>query len=184
MDLNKLPNYTIEDIYNLPDGTRAELIDGELYMMAPPKRFHQKLITFFVWKIRNHIEQQQGSCEVYPAPFAVFLNADDKTYVEPDISVICDSDKLTDSGCLGAPDWVIEVVSPSSQKMDYGTKLFKYRTAGVLEYWIVDPSDKSILIYDFHEKTKESAEKYTFQDTVASHTIQGLSLCLAELTAA
>ena len=73
------------------------------------------------------------------APFAVFLNADDKNYVEPDISVICDKSKLTDKGCNGAPDWIIEIVSSGSRRMDYYTKLFKYRTAGVREYWIVDP---------------------------------------------
>ena len=179
MDLNKLPNYTIEDIYNLPDGTRAELIDGELYMMAPPKRFHQKLITFFVWKIRNHIEQQQGSCEVYPAPFAVFLNADDKTYAEPDISVICDSDKLTDSGCLGAPDWVIEVVSPSSQKMDYGTKLFKYRTAGVLEYWIVDPAKERVTVYYYEEDAAPVI--YPFASSVEVNIFPGLCITIADL---
>lgn len=69
----------------------------------------------------------------------MFLNGDDKVYVEPDISVICDRDKLTDKGCAGAPDWVIEVASPGSRKMDYFVKLFQYQAAGVREYWIVDP---------------------------------------------
>ena len=72
----QLDHYTIEDIYNLPDGQRAELIDGELYMMATPSRVHQKFVHFFDWTIGNYIHSKDGDCEVYPAPFAVFLNAD------------------------------------------------------------------------------------------------------------
>ena len=68
----------------------------------------------------------------------------DKTYVEPDISVVCDENKLDDKGCNGAPDWIIEIVSPGSRRMDYGIKLFKYRSAGVREYWIVDPENKEL----------------------------------------
>ncbi len=98
-----------------------------------------------------------------PSPFAVFLNADNKTYVEPDISVICDKDKLTDEGCMGAPDWIIEVVSPSSHAMDYIKKLLKYGTAGVREYWIVDLAKERITVYNFEN---ESAEEYTFSDKI------------------
>ena len=116
--------YTIDDIYALPDGERAELIDGEMYMMAPPGRKHQQLVHFFDWIIGAYIRDKKGDCEVYPAPFAVFLNADNKTYVEPDISVICDPSRLDDRGCNGAPDWVIEIVSPGSKRMDYFIKLF------------------------------------------------------------
>ena len=132
--------YTIDDIYSLPDGERAELIDGRIYYMAPPNRKHQTI-----------------------APFAVFLNEDDTNDVEPDISVICDPDKLNDKGCFGAPDWIIEIVSPSSRRMDYFTKLFKYRTAGVREYWIVDPDRKRIVVYDFES---EDTKDYSFSDTV------------------
>ena len=126
--------YTIHDIYALPDGERAELIDGKIYNMTPPKRIHQKLVAQLTKLIGNYIEAKDGDCEVYPAPFAVFLNEDDKTYVEPDISVICDKNKLDDRGCFGAPDWIIEIVSPSTERMDYGIKLFKYRSAKVREY--------------------------------------------------
>lgn len=111
--------YTIDDIYALPDGQRAELIDGRLYMMAPPRRIHQKLVNRLSQTITNYIDAKHGSCEVYPAPFSVVLNQDDKNYVEPDISVICDMDKLDEYGCNGAPDWVIEVVSPSDPQRDY-----------------------------------------------------------------
>ena len=93
--------YTIADIYALSDGQRAELIDGQMYMMTPPSRRHQRITLELAAIINNYIKGNGGSCEVDIAPFAVFLNADDKNYVEPDISVICDADKLTDKGCTG-----------------------------------------------------------------------------------
>jgi len=114
----QLDYYTIEDIYNLPDEQRAELIDGELYMMAMPSRIHQELVSDFTYLIKDYIKNKDGDCKVYPSPFAVFLNANNNIYVEPDISVVCDKDKLTDEGCKGAPDWIIEIVSPSSRAMD------------------------------------------------------------------
>ena len=155
--------YTIKDIYNLPDGQRAELIDGQIYYMAPPSRRHQRIILSLSRQIADYIDAKNGTCEVDITPFAVFLNEDAKTYVEPDISVICDSDKLTDQGCKGAPDWIIEIVSPGSRKMDYFTKLFKYRTAGVREYWIVDPIKNFVIVYNFD---KSDSEQYTFADTI------------------
>lgn len=157
--------YTIADIYALSDGQRAELIDGQMYMMTPPSRRHQRITLELSTIINNYIKGNGGSCEVDIAPFAVFLNADDKNYVEPDISVICDADKLTDKGCTGVPDWIIEIVSPSSRRMDYYTKLFKYRTAGVREYWIVDPEKNRIMVYSF--ESQDTAE-YTFSETVKS----------------
>ena len=163
MPLLQREDYTVEDIYALPEGTRAELIDGQIYYMAPPSRRHQNLLFSISRVIADYIDQKGGSCEVDIAPFAVFLNENDKNYVEPDIAVICDTSKLNDRGCSGAPDWIIEIVSPASRKMDYFTKLFKYRTAGVREYWIVDPVKNLILIYNFD--TSDS-EQYTFTDTI------------------
>lgn len=155
--------YTIDDIYALPEGQRAELIDGQIYSMVPPKRIHQRLVHQFERIIGNYIVEKHGDCEVYPAPFAVFLNADNKNYVEPDISVICDKNKLDEYGCNGAPDWIIEIVSPGSRKMDYNIKLFKYRTAGVKEYWIVDYEKNLVMVYDFQN---EDGDDYTFSDTI------------------
>lgn len=93
--------YTSEDYWNLPEGERAELIDGKFYDMALPSRIHQKLVFTISRIIGNYIADHRGSCEVYPAPFAVNLDADDKNWAEPDISVICDPNKLTDRGCSG-----------------------------------------------------------------------------------
>lgn len=155
--------YTIDDIYNLPEGQRAELIDGQIYMMAPPNRQHQEIVGELFRKIANYIYSSNGVCKPYTAPFAVFLNEDDRNYVEPDISVICDPNKLNDKGCSGAPDWIIEIVLPGSQRMDYMTKLFKYRTAGVREYWIVDKQKNRITVYNFRNN---DVSEYTFSDAV------------------
>lgn len=163
MELPKEKLYTIDDIYDLPDGQRAELIDGEMYMMSPPGRKHQKILNYINTEINLFIRNNKGNCEVYPAPFAVFLNADDKTYVEPDISVICDSSRLNDRGCNGAPDWVIEIVSPSSKRMDYFIKTFKYRTAGVREYWIVDPDRNRVMVYLYE---KDEVNVYSFTEEI------------------
>ena len=157
--LRRKEYHTIEDIYALPDGERAELIDGQIYDMAPPSRTHQRISSYLHNEIYNHIKKNGGSCEVYAAPFAVFLNEDDTTYLEPDISVICDSSKLDERGCQGAPDWVIEIVSPGSKQMDYFKKLFLYRNAGVREYWIVDPTKKHVIVYKFEQ---EIMEQYSF----------------------
>ena len=131
--------------------------------MAPPSRKHQEISGELYADIKEYIRSHGGRCKVYAAPFAVYLDERSNTYVEPDISVICDPDKLDDRGCKGAPDWIIEIVSPSSKQMDYFTKLFKYRTAGVREYWIVDPIKDWVLVYNFNDST---SEQYTFADTI------------------
>lgn len=172
--------YTIDDIYALPDGERAELIDGQIYYMAPPTRKHQRIAGEIFATIREYINSKSGPCEVDIAPFAVFLNKDDvKNYVEPDISVICDPNKLTDKGCFGAPDWIVEIVSPGSRRVDYFTKLFKYRTAGVREYWIVDPDKKRITVYDFES---EDTRDYTFSDSIKAGIYDDLYIDFSDIT--
>lgn len=168
--------YTTDDIYALPDGERAELIDGNIYYMALPSRKHQKLVHFLDRTIGNYIQSKNGVCEVYPAPFAVFLNENDKTCVEPDISVICDKNKLTDKGCHGAPDWIIEIVSSSSKRLDYSIKLFKYRSSGVREYWIVDPDKNRITVWNFEEASMESIEEYSLSDRVQTNICEGFEI--------
>ena len=179
MPLPEKSVHLVKEIYALPEGERAELIDGEIYDMAPPNRIHQELVQQLGRTIGNYIEDHHGGYRVYPAPFAVFLNQDDKTYVEPDISVICDNDKLDENGCNGAPDWIIEIVSPSSQRMDYLTKLFKYRTAGVREYWIVNPMKQTVLVYSFGEM--EDSRQYLFEDEIDVGIYPGFSIKISEL---
>ena len=165
--------YTIKDIYALPDGERAELIDGRIYYMEPPSWKHQRISGYLYNEIYNYIKENKGECEVLAAPFAVFLNDDDINYVEPDLSVICDPSKLDEKGCHGAPDWIIEIVSPSTKPRDYMTKLFKYRTAGVREYWIVDPMKQMITVYAFESDT---VEQYNFGEDVPVGIYDGFSI--------
>ena len=179
MPLPKSNTYTIDDIYALPEGQRAELIDGQIYDMAPPSPMHQELVMELSATLRDYIKKNGGPCKVYPAPFAVFLNEDDRNYVEPDISVICDSSKVDNRGYQGAPDFIIEIVSPSSQRMDYLTKLFKYRTAGVREYWIVNPLQRTVQVYSF-EGTEDSAQ-YSFDDEITVTIYGDLKICVANL---
>ena len=179
MPLLKTVSYTTDYIYNLPDGQRAELIDGQIYDMAPPNRIHQELLSELHYKIREYIEKNNGSCEVYPAPFAVFLNKDDHNYVEPDISVICDKSKLDERGCNGAPDWVIEIVSQSTQRIDYGIKLFKYRSSGVREYWIVNPMKQTVQTYSF--EGEEDSAQYSFSDEIPVYIYDGLTIQISKL---
>lgn len=179
MPLPQNKTHTIHDIYTLPDGVRAELIDGELYMMAPPSRIHQEISQYLSMTIGSYIHQNKGNCKVYSAPFAVFLNKDDSTYVEPDISVICQRDKLDDKGCQGAPDWIIEIVSPSSKTNDYYTKLSLYQAAGVREYWIVDPLKKIILNYCMERG--DAPVIHFFHDTITSTVIEGLKIDFSQI---
>lgn len=178
MPLPKERIYTIDDIYALPEGERAELIDGQIYYMAPPSRKHQEIAGELFTSINNYIRAAGGSCKPYIAPFAVFLNENDKNYVEPDISVICYPNKLNEKGCVGAPDWIIEIVSPGSRRMDYNNKLFKYRTAGGREYWIVDPQKEWIMVYSFFN---DDMNEYSFTDDIPSGIYPGFSLNLSTL---
>jgi len=107
------------------------------------------------------------------APFAVYLNKDDYNYLEPDISVICDPSKLDEKGCHGAPDWIIEIVSPGSRSMDYYKKLFKYSSAGVREYWIVDSEKNRITVYNFEQ---DDMQEYSFGEDVPVGIYEGFSI--------
>ena len=171
--VRKEKSYTIEDIYALPEGERAELIDGQIYYMAPTNTKHQRLVNYLSTEINLYIRNNNGSCEVFPAPFAVFLVKNEKNYVEPDLSVICDPSKLDDKGCNGAPDWIIEIVSPSSRQMDYYKKLFKYRTAGGREYWVVDPDRNIVTVYNFEADTMI---EYSFDEDVPVGIFEGFSV--------
>lgn len=139
--------YTIADIEALPEGERAELIDGEMFRMDAPTLTHQDLLVNLLFEIGLYIRKNKGPCRVLPAPFGVYIKKDERNYVEPDISVICDRDRLDQKGCHGAPDWVIEIMSPSSVKMDSVRKVKLYQEAGVREYWIVDAGKETVTIY-------------------------------------
>lgn len=160
MEIKGGKGYTIADIEALPEGERAELIDGEMFRMDAPSWTHQDLLMQLAFEIELYIRENKGKCKVIPAPFAVYIKKDNRNYVEPDISVICDADKKSKKGCQGAPDWVIEILSPSSVEMDCERKVKLYREAGVREYWIVDPEKETVTVYDFqHTKTTQETKE-------------------------
>ena len=159
--------YTIADIEELPEGERAELIDGELFRMDAPMRQHQDILLELAIEIKMYIRRNKGACKIYVAPFGVRIKKDKRNYVEPDLSVVCDRDKLDEKGCKGAPDWVIEIVSPSSKTMDYERKVILYREAGVREYWILDPETAVVTVYDFERRALCGTDERTSQETEA-----------------
>ena len=188
MEFALKPNqHTYEYILTLPETARCELIDGNIYNMAPPNRIHQKISGYLHREIANYLNGKE--CEVYAGPFGVFLleeGVDDlkkaKNMVEPDIVVICDSKKLINEGCQGAPDFIIEITSPSSKRLDYVKKLALYDEFGVQEYWIVNPADKSILVYWREEGAFGRPQVFSFNDKVRVSIFRDLEIDFAEIS--
>lgn len=171
--------YTVADILALPDGVRAELLDGEMFMMASPTNAHQAVLGWMHLEIANYIRGKKGKCKVRLSPFAVFLMNDDRNYVEPDLLVMCGLDRLESDGVHGAPDWAIEIVSPSSRTMDYKRKVSAYERAGVREYWIIDPKKEVVVIYNLEEGWVP--EIYHFTDCIRSRIVEGLEIDFARM---
>lgn len=170
-DPNKF--YTYKDYLTYDENERIEIIEGEIYNMSPaPSRIHQEIISELHFKLMEYIKSNKGHCKVYPAPFDVILKNDNesiensKNVVQPDISVICDKNKLTDRGCTGSPDMIVEVVSPFNPSNDFVRKLNLYQQFKVREYWIVNPMNKSILIYILSDNTFAAPMVYTFNDKI------------------
>ena len=174
MLIDLIKTYTYKDYMLYDENETLEIIDGKIYNMSPaPSRIHQKIIMELSAEIRNYIKATNGSCEVYPAPFDVILKNDDeiledcKNIIQPDISVICDKNKLTDKGCTGSPDMIVEVVSPYNPNNDFIRKLNLYDKYKVKEYCIVNPIKKNILVYKLDEKERYGMpDIYTFEDKV------------------
>ena len=144
----KQGEYTIEDYYALPDDRRVELIDGVIYDMSAPESVHQRLIGEIYFEIKAYINKKGGSCIPFLSPIDVRLDCDDKTMVQPDLIIVCDESKIKKWGIMGAPEFVLEIISKSTRKKDCTKKLQKYVDAGVKEYWILDPKRKLLLTYD------------------------------------
>lgn len=183
--MTAMPNekpYSVADIEALPENQRAELIDGDLYLLATPIRIHQRLSGRLHQKILNHIDQAGMPCDAYAAPFAVYIGGaeDNYNYVEPDISVICDKMKLTDKGCVGAPDWIIEIVSPSSIQTDYIRKLWLYERSGVHEYWIVNPENQTVRTYTFTDD-EAVTRAFIFDDAIPVRICDGFQIRISDL---
>ena len=176
--------YTFADVLTWPDNERAELIDGEPVMMAPPTTAHQ-LISFEIGRqLGNYLEGKK--CRAIPAPFAVRLFEKDgdspedvDTMVEPDISIVCDSSKLDKHGCKGAPDMVLEILSPSTQRHDRLVKLGLYQRAGVREYWIVSPEEQTVQVFLNKDASLLPHEVYDRQGVAKVNVLDG---CFIELS--
>lgn len=146
LQLGTPETYTVEDYLALPENSRTELIDGVFYNMGAPSTIHQQISVHLSAILRDFILSNGGSCVPFSAPCSVQLDKDDKTMLEPDIFVVCDRDKILDDRVFGAPDLVIEILSPSSRPHDMRLKKAKYMNAGVREYWMIDPGKKKIIV--------------------------------------
>lgn len=169
---------TLEEYEALPEGERVEVFDGLIYDMASPSQIHQSLLLELAMLIYAHIKQGKKGCKVFPAPFDVKLSDDPLVIVQPDLLVVCDQDKLDEKRCNGAPDFIIEIVSPGHPDADYIRKLYYYKTYGVREYWIVDPRAGNVIVYHL-EQENFSLETYTFSDKVQSHIFDDLCIDFA-----
>lgn len=160
--------YTLEDYYALPEDKRYELIDGVLYEMTAPTTVHQIIALQMCYQIERFIEEKEGDCMTYIAPVDVQLDCDDKTMVEPDVIILCDRSKDINRCIYGAPDFVAEVLSKSTRRKDIGVKTYKYANAGVREYWIIDPKDRKVIVYQFaqEEDGEDTVSIYGFQDRI------------------
>ena len=155
---------TLEDYLALPEGARVEMIDGEFYDMAAPTTEHQDIAGELFVELKNHVRKNGGSCHPFIAPVDVQLDRDDKTIVQPDILILCDKQKLTRSRIVGAPDFIIEILSPSTFQKDLIIKGKKYQQAGVKEYWMIDPKAKVVLQYDY--TNQHPVRFYSFSELV------------------
>lgn len=181
----KKDRYTYADLLTWDEDERVEIINGEAFLMAGPSPRHQEVSGEIFRQLANYLEGKK--CKVYSAPFDVRLFERDEddpddvdTVVQPDIMVICDKSKLDDHGCKGAPDMVIEVLSPSNLRHDRLIKLDLYQQAGVPEYWIVDPENKSVQVFLLDDSTGffRLHEDYGKKDIAKVHALDG---CFIEL---
>jgi len=175
-------NFTYKDYLNWPREERWELIYGEAWDMSPaPTRKHQKILVKLLFQIEDYLKDKD--CDVYIAPFDVRLpenegdsNKDTDTVVQPDLLVVCDKSKLDNLGCVGAPEWVIEILSPSTAVKDLNNKYQLYQDRGVKEYWIIDPSNNYLTVY-----LLDLTGKY-YRSAVYSNSSKVQSKILPELT--
>ena len=172
--------YTMDDIRALPEEIWAELMDGQMVFRAAPNRTHQRINGGMYYAVVSYLRETGRDCEVYIPPYGVFIWGDESEYLQPDLTVFRDHAKSAMDGCVGAPDWVIEIVSPSTRKNDYNRKLFKYREAGVKLYWIIDPMTEMTLVFQF-DGNEETTGLYPFEEEIVCAIEPGLKVRIADM---
>jgi Uma2 family endonuclease len=170
---------TIEQYEALTETARVEVFDGIAYDMASPSEAHQTILLELSTVLNNYIKSKNSPCRVFPAPFDVKLSDNPLTIVQPDLMIICDRSKLDGKRCNGAPDFIIEIVSPSNPSDDYIRKLYYYKNAGVREYWIVDPRRKTVTINYFDGDML--AIQYSFDTTIKVNIYEDLYVNFSEI---
>ncbi|BAU52793.1 Uma2 family endonuclease [Mucilaginibacter gotjawali] len=186
-DLDFSKTYTYADYFKWQFDERLELIKGKIFTMSPaPSRSHQEISLAITLKIGNYLKGKP--CKVYTAPFDVRLPRSSKednaiiTVVQPDICVVCDLSKLDDRGCIGAPDIVVEILSPGNNKKELRNKYEVYEEAGVKEYWIIHPSERTFLKYTLDDKGLFQPSRLLIAgDELTSNVLPGFSMDINEI---
>ncbi len=170
---------TLEQYETLPEEKRVEVFDGIVYDMASPSQIHQSISMQLSTIINNYILRQKGSCSIFSAPFDVKLSDNPLIIVQPDIMVVCDRNKLDGKRCNGAPDFIVEIVSPGNPADDYIRKPYYYKNFGVREYWIVDPNRRMITVNYFEGGLIHVA--YSFDATVKVNIYEDLYINFSDI---
>lgn len=147
--------YTLDDYYALPEDQRVELIDGVIYEMYAPWLVHQDLVGMIFRQLADQLDQKGGLCKAYVSPVDITLGEDRRTIVQPDVFILCDPDKRRRWGIKGAPDFVLEILSPSTRRKDMTVKYNKYKSCGVREYWMLDVEKQRLIICDLENGGEE-----------------------------
>ena len=170
---------TLEQYEALPDEKRMEVFDGIVYNMASPSQIHQSISMQLSTVINNYILRKKGPCSIFSAPFDVKLSDSPLIIVQPDIMVVCDKNKLDEKRCNGAPDFIIEIVSPANPSDDYIRKLYYYKNYEVREYWIVDPRRKVITV-NYFENNIVSVQ-YPFDSVIKVNIFDDLLINFSDI---
>lgn len=179
--------YTFQDYLSWDESQRVEIFSGRaVVMQAAPSTEHQRILGKIFRQISNFLDGR--TCEAFVAPFAVRLfdqknTPDDQsmTVVEPDISVVCDPQKIDEHGCKGAPDFIIEILSPSTMKNDLFEKMDLYRRAQTQEYWIVSPTDQFVQVYVLENGKYTVSGLYGANDTISATVLKGCAVDLSSV---